>query len=79
MRSVLSFLGFSSFTDTETILCACLSCIDQYSAISHWLYQHDTSPLTGQPLKTKQLILNIALRGMIREWLGIDHPVQGAS
>ena len=36
-------------------------------AIEYWLRDHDTSPLTGQPLAHKELTANIVLRSMIRE------------
>jgi U-box domain len=34
-------------------------------AISEWLQTHDTSPVTGQPLATKDLLPNHALRQLI--------------
>ena len=43
-------------------------------AISKWLKDHDTSPLTGQPLAHKELTANLVLRGMIREWRGPAAP-----
>ena len=43
-------------------------------AIEYWLKDHDTSPLTGQPLAHKELTANLVLRGMIREWRGPAAP-----
>ena len=43
-------------------------------AIEYWLKDHDTSPLTGQPLAHKELTANLVLRGMIREWRGTAAP-----
>ena len=36
------------------------------AAIESWLREHDTSPLTGEPLPSKMLIPNTALRNQIR-------------
>ena len=36
------------------------------AAISEWLQSHDTSPVTGQPLATTDLLPNHALRQMIQ-------------
>ena len=35
------------------------------SAITQWLQSHDTSPVTGQPLATADLLPNHTLRQMI--------------
>ncbi len=35
-------------------------------AIAAWLEQHNTSPLTGEPLASKVLIPNVALRQIRR-------------
>lgn len=36
------------------------------AAIAEWLERHGRSPLTGQPVQTRQLIPNHALRGSIQ-------------
>ena len=38
----------------------------EQSAISQWLQTNDTSPVTGQPLATTDLLPNHALRQMIQ-------------
>jgi U-box domain len=38
----------------------------EQTAISEWLQTHDTSPVTGQPLATTDLLPNHALRQMIQ-------------
>ena len=42
-------------------------------AIERWLEKHDTSPLTNQPLASKRLQNNFALRSVIHE-LGFVGP-----
>ena len=39
------------------------------AAIEHWLALHDTSPLTGEPLETKRLAPNVALRSLVCDYL----------
>ena len=36
------------------------------AAIARWLQAHGTSPVTGQPLATRELLPNHALRQMIQ-------------
>ena len=38
----------------------------EQSAIAQWLQAHSTSPVTGQPLATADLLPNHALRQMIQ-------------
>jgi len=49
-----------------------VSCMDGHtyerSGIEHWLEDHDTSPLTGAKLSSKNLIPNHSLRNAIEEW-----------
>ena len=49
-----------------------VTCMDGHtyerSGIEHWLEDHDTSPLTGAKLPSKNLIPNHALRNAIDEW-----------
>ena len=37
-------------------------------AIEEWLVSHSTSPMTGAELKTKDLVPNHIVRGLIRTW-----------
>merc|ERR1712194_359946 len=43
------------------------------SAIEQWLQHKVTSPMTGSPLASTQLIPNVSLRGMIRKFTD-HHP-----
>ena len=38
------------------------------SAITRWLQNHDTSPMTNLPLETRALIPNLALKDAIEDW-----------
>ena len=38
------------------------------SEIEEWFKKHDTSPKTGEKLKSKGLIPNISIRNAIEEW-----------
>ena len=38
-------------------------------AIERWLEEHDTSPLTGEPLEHLGLTPNVLVRGMCRKYL----------
>jgi hypothetical protein len=48
-------------------------CADGHSydrnAIEAWLLSHDTSPLTNQPLLSKQLLPNYIVRKMIDDFI----------
>lgn len=37
-------------------------------AIQMWLVNHDTSPMTGEPLSSKKLVPNMALRDLVRQF-----------
>jgi U-box domain len=43
------------------------------AAIAQWLQAHGTSPVTGQPLATTELLPNHALRQMIQAAAGGHH------
>ena len=37
--------------------------------VTEWLATHNISPLTGEPLPHKDLVPNVALRNLIREYM----------
>jgi len=37
--------------------------------IENWIFENDTSPMTDEPLKHKELVSNHQLRGQIQSWL----------
>jgi hypothetical protein len=37
-------------------------------AIEEWLKGHNTSPLTGLEMESKDLVPNIVLRSLIQDW-----------
>ena len=38
------------------------------SAIARWLEKNNTSPLTGKPLRTKDLRSNLSVKQLIADW-----------
>ena len=49
----------------------------EHAAIAQWLQTHDTSPLTGEVLRHKELTPNVMCRGMCRRFVEA-HPEFGA-
>jgi hypothetical protein len=41
----------------------------EYSAISAWLADKDTDPLTNERLRSKELVPNLLLRSQVQEWV----------
>lgn len=41
------------------------------SAIEEWLEEHDTSPMTDSPLRSKNLLPNYTLYTAIMEWRSV--------
>jgi U-box domain len=50
----------------QAVLCVGDGHSYEQSAITQWLQSHSTSPVTGQPLATAELLPNHALRQMIQ-------------
>ena len=43
-------------------------------AIHEWLFDHDTSPNTGERLRHKEVTPNVMARGLISAWLQEPNP-----
>jgi len=50
----------------------------EYSAISAWLADKDTDPLTNERLRSKELVPNLLLRSQVQEWVA-GNPAAAAA
>ena len=57
----------------EDPVVACDGITYNRSEIEEWFKKHDTSPKTGEILKSKNLIPNISIRNAIEEWKRVIH------
>ncbi len=44
-------------------------CTYERESITRWLSEHNTSPTTNEPLQSRALYQNRAIRNLIQEWL----------
>jgi hypothetical protein len=47
----------------------------EYAAISRWLAEHSTDPVTNEHLKSKALSKNLVLRSLIQSWIAANPEV----